>query len=412
MLADAVDRDRPVKRPRVALLTREFPPEVYGGAGVHVEYLAPALAEFADIEVHCFGAPRSSALVGGTYEPWSALSAAGPDGGALGVMSVDLAMAAGVGVGVRGVDLVHSHTWYANLAGHLAALVHGVPHVMTAHSLEPLRPWKAEQLGGGYALSSFCERTAIGAADAVVAVSTAMRHDILAAYPAVDPWRVEVVPNGIDIDAYQPVGGTDGLVRLGVDPGQPSVLFVGRMTRQKGIDLLLAAGAHIDPQAQLVLCAGAPDTAALGDELRAAAAALADRRGRVVWIEAMAARADIVQLMSHATVFVCPSVYEPFGLINVEAMACGTAVVATATGGIVDVVVDGETGYLVALDPAEPWHYVAELAARVNELLADPARAAAFGRAGRRRVVDSFTWGAVAARTAAVYRKVLEGRGD
>ncbi|MEO7443502.1 MAG: glycogen synthase [Acidimicrobiales bacterium] len=388
---------------RIAVLTREFPPEVYGGAGVHVEYLAPALSEFVDVEVHCFGATRPSPLVAGTYLPWPALAAVGVDGGSLGVMSVDLAMAGAV----AGADLVHSHTWYTNLAGHLAGLVHGIPHVLTAHSLEPLRPWKAEQLGGGYALSSFFERTAMEGAAAIVAVSSAMGRDIVAAYPSVDPGRVHVVPNGIDVEAYQPGADTAALVRLGVDPSRPSVLFVGRMTRQKGIDLLLAAAEDIDPEAQLVLCAAAPDTTALGDELRTAAEAVAARRGGVVWIEEMVARSDVVQLMSHATAFVCPSVYEPFGLINVEAMACGTAVVATATGGITDVVVDGETGFLVALEPDGRARFVAELAKRVNELLADPARAAEFGRAGRRRVVESFTWAAVAARTAEVYRQVL-----
>jgi len=391
--------------PRVALLTREFPPEVYGGAGVHVEHLAPALAELVEVAVHCFGADRPSSLVAGAYRPWPALAVGGPDGGTLGVVSVGLAMAAGV----AGADLVHSHTWYANLGGHLAGLVHGIPHVMTAHSLEPMRPWKAEQLGGGYALSSFCERTAIEAAGAVIAVSAAMAADIVSAYPAVDPARVVVVPNGIDVDAYRPVTAPGVLERLGVDPGRPSVLFVGRMTRQKGIDLLLAAGVSIDPQAQLVLCAGAPDTAELGAELRSAAADLAARRGRVVWLESMVDRSDVVALMSHATVFVCPSVYEPFGLINVEAMACATAVVATATGGITDVVVHGETGFLVPFDPADRGAYVRELAERVNTLLADPARAAAMGRAGRRRVVGSFTWSSVAARTVDVYRRVLAG---
>ena len=389
-----------MSRLRVALLTREFPPEVYGGAGVHVEHLAPALAELVDVEVHCFGAPRPSPLVAGTYQPWVALPPRGPDGGALGVVSAGLAMAAGA----AGVDVVHSHTWYANLAGHLASLVHGLPHVVTAHSLEPRRPWKAEQLGGGYAVSSFCERSALEGAAAVIAVSSAMADDVAAAYPAVDPGRVHVVPNGVDVAAYRPVDDPGVLARLGVDPDRPSVLFVGRMTRQKGIDLLLEAGPAIDPAAQLVLCAGAPDTPALGAELRAAAAALVARRGGVVWLEAMVPRPDVVALMSHATVFVCPSVYEPFGLINVEAMACGTAVVATATGGILDVVVDGETGVLVD-PPADRARYVAELADRVNALLADPSRAAVLGRAGRRRVEERFTWASVAARTVEVYRR-------
>ncbi|MGH9165420.1 MAG: glycogen synthase [Acidimicrobiales bacterium] len=390
---------------RVALLTREFPPEVYGGAGVHVEHLSAALAARRDMEVavHCFGADRPSPLVAGTYRPWEYLRDGGPDGGALGVLSVDLAMAAAV----ADVDLVHSHTWYANMAGHLASLLHATPHVMTAHSLEPLRPWKAEQLGGGYAVSSFCERTAVEGAAAVVAVSAAMGDDILAAYPSVDPARVEVIPNGIDAEAYRPDHGTDVLERFGVDPAAPIVVFVGRMTRQKGIEHLLAAGRSIDPAAQLVLCAGAPDTPAIGDELRHQAEALAAERGRVVWIEEMLARSEVVQLVTHATAFVCPSVYEPFGLINLEAMACETAVVATAVGGIVDVVVEGETGYLVPCDLSRPEVLAADLADRVNRLLADPAEAAAFGRADRRRVLADFTWAAVAARTAALYHRVL-----
>ena len=389
--------------PRVALLSREYPPEVYGGAGVHIEHLSAALAARGDLDiaVHCFGADRPGGEAT-AHQPWAAL-ASGVDGGALGVLSVDLAMAAAV----EGADIVHSHTWYANLGGHLASLLHSVPHVMTAHSLEPLRPWKAEQLGGGYTLSSFCERTAIEAAAAVIAVSSAMADDIVAAYPAVDPARVLVIPNGIDAASYRPDAGTDVLDRLGVDPARPSVVFVGRMTRQKGIEHLLAAGALIDPSAQLVICAGAPDTVALGAELRAAAAELATVRGGVIWVEEMVARRDVVQLVSHATVFVCPSVYEPFGLINLEAMACETAVVASAVGGIVDVVVDGETGHLVDYDPDQPAAFASALAERVNQLLDDPARAAAFGRAGRLRVQDRFSWSAVASATADLYRRLL-----
>jgi len=389
---------------RVALLTREFPPEVYGGAGVHVEHLVPALAPYVDVDVHCFGAPRSSAVVAGAYQPWETLAGAG----ALGVMSVDLAMAAGV----AGADVVHSHTWYANLGGHLAKLLHGVPHVMTSHSLEPLRPWKADQLGGGYALSLFCERTAVESADAVIAVSAATRTDLLAVYPSLDPARVRVIHNGVDTNTYHPDPATDALARLGVDERRPYVLFVGRITRQKGIVHLLAAAEHLDPSVQVVLCAAAPDSEAEGDEVRRRLAGLAARRHGVVLIEQHLPRPDVVQLFSHTAVFVCPSVYEPFGLVNVEAMACGAPVVATATGGIPEIVVEGETGLLVPLEgtaegPHDPRVFAADLADRVSRLLADPAGARRLGEAGRRRVVERFSWAAVARRTADLYAEVI-----
>jgi starch synthase len=371
---------------KVALLTREFPPEVYGGAGVHVEYLSRALAEHVEIDVRCFGAPRPSPLVGRAY----------PDrpGGALGALAVDLEMAVDVG----GADLVHSHTWYTNMAGHLAGLVHGIPHVVTAHSLEPLRPWKAEQLGGGYRVSTWCEQVALEGADAIIAVSAAMRDDITRVYPAVDPARVHVIHNGIDAAEYRPADARDALARHGIGPDY--ALFVGRMTRQKGLDLLLDAAGHID--VQLVVCAGAPDTAELGDELRARANTMRGEGVDIVWIEAMLPRPELVQLMSHAAVLVCPSVYEPFGLINLEAMACATAVVATTVGGIPEIVVDGETGTLVPVDADA-------LAGAVNALVQDPATAARFGAAGRERVLEHFTWPAIARETAARYRAVLHG---
>ncbi|HEX6596452.1 MAG TPA: glycogen synthase [Acidimicrobiales bacterium] len=389
---------------RVALLTREFPPEVYGGAGVHVEHLVPELARLVDVDVHCFGGERESPLVAGTYTPWSALAGSA----ALEVMSVDLAMAAAV----ASADVVHTHTWYANLAGHLAKLLHGIPHVMTSHSIEPLRPWKADQLGGGYALSLFCERTAVEAADAIVAVSAATRTDLLRVYPALDPGRVHVIHNGVDTNTYRPDPGTSALSRLGVDPSRPYVLFVGRITRQKGIFHLLAAASEFDPAAQVVLCAAAPDSEAEGEEVRRRVADLRKQRDGVVWIEAHLPRPDVVQLFSHAAVFVCPSVYEPFGLVNVEAMACGAPVVATATGGIPEILVDGETGYLVPLGgtvvdgPADPALFAATLAAHVNRLLNDRATARRFGEAGRRRVVERFSWTAVALRTADLYAQV------
>ena len=390
---------------RVGILTREFPPEVYGGAGVHVEYLTRELARHIDVAVHCFGAPRESSLVARSYLPWDALSDM-----ALQTMSVDLAMAQHLGE----TDVVHSHTWYANLGGHLAKLLWGVPHVCTTHSLEPLRPWKAEQLGGGYALSSFCERTALEAADAVIAVSQEMRRDVLACYPAIDPERVTVIHNGIDPDEYRPDAATDVLERQGIDPSRPSVVFVGRISRQKGIVHLLEAALEIDRSAQLVLIAGAPDTEELAAEVRALHARVQERRGNIIWIEKMAPRVDVIQVLSHATVFVCPSIYEPFGLVNLEAMACGAAVVASAVGGIPEIVVEGETGYLVPCDvrvdnpdPAAARRFAAGLAERINALIADPQRASAFGRAGRRRVIEHFSWESVAAQTVELYRSLL-----
>jgi starch synthase len=387
------------------MLTREYPPEVYGGAGVHVEYLARELAHRVEVAVHCFGAPRQSPLVARTYQPWSELSET-----ALATMSVDLAIAQHLGE----VDVVHSHTWYANLAGHLAKLLWSIPHVCTTHSLEPLRPWKAEQLGGGFALSMFCERTAVEAADAVIAVSEQMRRDVLTCYPAVDPARVVVIHNGIDPDEYRRDRETNVLDARGIDPSRPSVVFVGRITRQKGIVHLLEAAEQIDASAQLILIAGAPDTAEIGAEVRNLYEAAQARRGNIVWIEEMLPRHEVVQILSHAAVLVCPSIYEPFGLVNLEAMACETAVVASAVGGIPEIVVDGETGYLVPCgldvgtpDPVGSRRFAAALAERVNALLDDPGRAAAFGLAGRQRVVDHFSWAAVAARTADVYRTLV-----
>jgi alpha-maltose-1-phosphate synthase len=395
---------------RVGLLTREYPPEVYGGAGVHVEHLAEQLRSLVDLEVHCWGADRERAVA---HRPWEALAGDEPWRAALATASVDLSMAASV----AGADVVHSHTWYANLAGHLAALVHGVPHVATVHSLEPMRPWKAEQLGGGYALSRWAERTALEAADAVIAVSHGSARDILACYPAIDPARVEVITNGIDTDRYRPVAATDALDRLGVDPARPSVVFVGRITRQKGVAHLLRAARHLDPSAQLVLCAGAPDTPEIEAEVAGLVEELQGTRDGVLWVREMLPREDVVQLLSHATAFACPSVYEPLGIVNLEAMACETAVVASATGGIVEVVVDGETGLLVELDqapgdiePRDPDAFAAAFAAALDALVTDPARAEAMGRAGRRRAEAAFAWPAIARQTAAVYERLLASR--
>jgi alpha-maltose-1-phosphate synthase len=377
-------------RLNVALLTREYPPEVYGGAGVHVEYLARELARLVDITVHCQGADRPAAVA---HRPWEHLGGANQ---ALQTISTDLSMVAAV----AGADLVHSHTWYANLAGHLAKLLYGVPHVMTVHSLEPLRPWKAEQLGGGYALSSWCERTAVEAADAVIAVSDGMRDDLLAAYPAVPADRVRVIRNGIDTVEYSPDPATDVLDRYGVDAGRPAVIFVGRVTRQKGLPVLLRAAADLDPVAQLVICAGQADTPELEAEVSQLAKQLRANRSGVVWISGMLAKREVIQLLTHATVFVCPSLYEPLGIVNLEAMACGTAVVGSRVGGVPEVVADGKTGLLVPQgDPAA-------LAEAINALLADPALAAEMGRRGRARAEAEFGWPGIAAQTAALYAEL------
>ncbi|HET9517829.1 MAG TPA: glycogen synthase [Actinoplanes sp.] len=407
-MSDALSNTGP-GRLRVDLLTREYPPEVYGGAGVHVEYLARDLQPLADVRVHCFGSKRS--------EP-NATAYADPPGladanAALRTMGVDLEMAAGC----AGTDIVHSHTWYANFAGHVAKLLYGVPHVVTTHSLEPLRPWKAEQLGGGYALSAYCERTAIEAADAIVAVSAGMKRDVLAAYPGVDPAKIRVVHNGIDTAQYAPDRGTDVIERLGIDPARPSVVFVGRITRQKGLPYLMRACRDLPPQTQIVLLAGAPDTPEIAAEVEQLAAVLRasrDPRG-VVWVQDMLPKHEVVQVLTHATVFVCPSVYEPMGIVNLEAMACETAVVASATGGIPEVVADGETGLLVPIEqvadgtgtPVDPDRFVRDLAAALTELIEDPQRAAELGRAGRRRAVEHFSWASIAERTLEVYRSVL-----
>jgi len=397
------------KSVRADLLTREYPPEVYGGAGVHVEYLARDLRSLADVRVHCFGAKREEPGVTAYPEP---VELAGANA-ALRVMGVDLAMAAGC----EGTDIVHSHTWYANVAGHVAKLLYGVPHVVTTHSLEPLRPWKAEQLGGGYALSSFCERTAIENADAIIAVSGGMLRDVLAAYPSVDESKIRVVYNGIDTEQYQPDHNTDVVERLGIDLSRPSVVFVGRITRQKGLPYLMRACHDLPPETQIVLLAGAPDTKEIAAEVEGLAIQLRAARDPhgVIWVQEMLPKHEVVQVLTHATVFVCPSVYEPMGIVNLEAMACETAVVATATGGIPEVVADGETGLLVPIEqlqdgtgtPVDPDRFVADLAAAMTKLVEDPSRAREMGLAGRRRAVEKFSWATIAEDTMAVYRSLL-----
>jgi starch synthase len=391
-------------RLRISLLTREYPPSIYGGAGVHVAQLVPQLRRLIDVDVQCMGEPRE----GATAHPENYPPGANP---ALRVFGADLAMAASV---PDGTDLVHSHTWYANLGGHLAGLLHGIPHVVSAHSLEPHRPWKAEQLGGGYQLSSWAERTAFEGADAVVAVSAGMRRDVLDSYTDLDPDKVHVVYNGIDTTEFAPDPGTQFLSALGIDLGAPSVVFVGRITRQKGLIHLVRAGEQLDPSTQLVLLAGAPDTPEIAAQIGDAFAHLQSTRGNVVWIEQMLPRQQVRQVLSHATVFACPSVYEPLGIVNLEAMACETAVVASAVGGIPEVVVDGQTGYLVPYDPEQAEDqaavaaFEAALAEKINALTADPGKAKAFGLAGRQRCIEMFDWAKIAGQTVEVYRRAIQ----
>ncbi len=383
---------------RIGLLTREFPPEVYGGAGVHVDFLARHLRERLDLTVICTGAEREGAIA--IPEQDARFPAANP---ALHVLSADTAMTAAC----EGVDLVHSHTWYANLAGHLSALLYDVPHVVTAHSLEPLRPWKAEQLGGGYRLSSWAERTAYLGASAIVAVSEGMAADVRAAYPDVDPERIHVIYNGIDAEFYRPETDTDVLDRLGVDRSRPYVTFVGRITRQKGVPHLLRAGLRLDPSVQLVLLAGAADTPELKAETDEAITRLRAARDGVIVVNDMLPRESVRQVLSHALAFVCPSVYEPLGIVNLEAMACETAVVASAVGGIPEVVVDGETGLLVDYTPDDVVGFEAAIADRINQLVREPELAEQMGRAGRERAVSAFDWAAIADQTVGLYRSLM-----
>lgn len=382
------------------MMTREYPPEVYGGAGVHVTELVAQLRRLCQVDVHCMGAPRDTAIVA-QADP--ALADANP---ALSVLSADLRMADSA----RDATVVHSHTWYTGMAGHLASLLHGIPHVLTAHSLEPLRPWKAEQLGGGYQVSLWVERTAIAAADAVIAVSEGMREDVLATYPVLDPSRVHVIKNGIDTDVWYPAA-TDAeasvLDELGVDPSRPMVAFVGRITRQKGVPHLIAAAHRFEPDVQLVLCAGAPDTREIGEEVHAAVDVLAAERGNVFWVRDFLPVNEIREILSAATAFICPSVYEPLGIVNLEAMACGTAVVASDVGGIPEVVDDGVTGTLVHYDAKDPRAFEAGLAEAVNDLVGDQLKARRMGKAGRKRCIEEFSWARIAEQTMEIYRKVL-----
>ena len=449
---------------RVGLMTREYPPYVYGGAGVHVEYLSREMAKTIEVEVHAWGDPPAAdnkqaeigspcdEAVGKNLEvhfeqPWDAITN-GTDAkfkGALEALSLNLLEQ----LHLEKLDVIHTHTWYVSMAGFLAKKLYGIPFVLTTHSLEPLRAWKAEQLGTGYALSSWMERTAILDADAIVAVSHGTKADIQRAYPDVDAKKIHVIYNGIDLDQYQYTPHQEALLKYGVDPMRPYVLFVGRITRQKGVTHLVDAIKYLPPGTQVVLCAGAPDTPEIAAEMRAKveaarkqtpgsmqamvavesdgvenppghAIATGDPTGRghnIVWIEQMVSKQEAIELYSHCAVFCCPSVYEPFGIINLEAMACRAPVVASATGGILEVVVDGDTGYLVpfAADtttgfPTEPEQFSRDLAMRINGLLDDQEKAKRMGEAGRRRVEEHFSWTAIAAQTIDLYRSLIATR--
>ncbi len=396
---------------RVDIITKEYPPEIYGGAGVHVTELVKALREQMEVQVRAFGTGRDEDSTTAYGVP-AELSTAN---GAIQTLGTDLEIVPDV----AGADVVHSHTWYANFAGHLASLLHGIPHIVTAHSLEPLRPWKAEQLGGGYAVSSYIEKTAYEGAAAIVAVSDGMRNDILRSYPDLDPAKVRVIYNGIDVDAWHPVEDPALLAQLGIDPAKPSVVFVGRITRQKGLPYFLRAAELLPPDVQVILCAGAPDTPQIMAEVEGLVRRLQETREGVVWIDRMLSRHDLCTVLTAATTFVCPSIYEPLGIVNLEAMACGAAVVGTATGGIPEVVVDGVTGRLVPIEqvqdgtgtPLHPDQYVADLARVLTEVVRDPERAAAYGAAGRERATNDFSWGSIADATAALYAEVAGIRG-
>ncbi|MDO5634203.1 MAG: glycogen synthase [Micrococcus sp.] len=395
---------------RIDIVSKEFPPAIYGGAGVHVAELTRVLAAHAEVHVHAFGAERDPDFHGARVRSYPTPDGFDDANGAVQTLATDLTMLEAF----AGTDVIHSHTWYANMAGHLGALLHDVPHVLSAHSLEPLRPWKAEQLGGGYRVSSWAESTAYHAADAVIAVSEGMRRDILKVYPGIDPDRVHTVHNGIDTQLWTPQSGTDALARHGIDPSKPSVAFVGRITRQKGVPLLLRAALQLPPEVQLVLCVGAPDTPELAQEVSELIAELRAQREGVFVIEGMLPRQDVTEILSQATVFACPSIYEPLGIVNLEAMACGTAVVASAVGGIPEVIDHETTGLLVPMEqlddgtgtPADEQGFVDDFAAALTRVLEDPERARSMGEAGRRRAMEYFSWEAIAERTLEVYRAI------
>ncbi len=398
-------------------MTREYPPDVYGGAGVHVEYLSRELSKRIEVEVHCWGHQTLDSgnlhvrgeepppeITAGTTEKWKT---------AVDAFALNLQQMKSLGA----IDVVHTHTWYVAMAGFLAKKLYGVPFVLTTHSLEPLRAWKSEQLGSGYSMSSWMERTGILDADAIVAVSKGTKADILRAYPDVSPDRIHVIYNGIDLEEYQQTTGTEALTKYGVNPDRPYVLFVGRITRQKGVTHLVDAIPMLPKGTQVVLCAGAPDTPEIAAEMREKVDRARSAGGDIVWIEKMVTKPEAIELYSHCQVFCCPSVYEPFGIINLEAMACRAPVVASATGGILEVVVDGETGYLVPFEadpvtsfPSNPEQFARDLASRVTELMANPELCQKFGAAGRRRVEEKFCWSAIAEQTISLYEHLLAAR--
>ncbi|AKA96394.1 glycogen synthase [Corynebacterium ulcerans] len=388
---------------RVAMLSKEYPPEIYGGAGVHVAELTRFMRQIVPVQVHCMGAPRTEpdVYVHGVDEALADSNAA------IATLSTGLRMANAI----RDVDVVHSHTWYAGLGGHLAGLLHGIPHVVTAHSLEPDRPWKREQLGGGYDISSWSERNAMENADAIIAVSAKMKESVLAAYPRIDADKVKVVLNGIDTDLWRPrptfsQAENSVLMELGVSPHRPIAAFVGRITRQKGVEHLIKAARHFDPEIQLVLCAGAPDTPEIAARIRGLVEKLQSERDGIIWVQDMLPKEKIQEILSAADVFVCPSIYEPLGIVNLEAMACGTAVIASDVGGIPEVVVDGHTGTLVHYDETDTEGFERDLAHAVNELIARPHLVQAYGSIGRTRAVNDFSWASIAQQTIDVYRSL------
>ena len=392
---------------RIDLITKEYPPKIYGGAGVHVAELVKVLRQSIEVKVRCFGEGRDESDTYAYQHPAAFDSA----NGALQTMATDLAMIEDIAA----TDLVHSHTWYANFAGQVASKLHGVPHLITAHSLEPLRPWKELQLGGGYRLSSWIERSAYEDATGIIAVSAGMREDILRAYPQIDPAKVTVVHNGIDLQAFQSAQDFDSVRANGVDPDQRSVLFVGRITQQKGLPYLLKAARQLPADVQLVLAAGAPDTPEILQEVTDLVEELRKVRSNVIWIQKHLSRPELIALLSSATVFACPSIYEPLGIVNLEAMACSIPVVATATGGIPEVVADGETGLLVPIEqlsdgsgtPLDEKLFVANFAAALNKML-ESSQLADFGQAGRLRVEQNFSWNSIAEKTLSVYRGAIE----
>ncbi len=401
---------------RVGLFTREYPPHIYGGAGVHVDYLSRELARQIDVDVYCWGEQRSDEgkLHVRGAEPWSEITdgTTGKFKGALEAFSLNLTQVKAL----SGIDIAHTHTWYVSMAGYLAKKLYGIPFVLTTHSLEPLRAWKAEQLGSGYAMSSWMERTAILDADAVIAVSNGTKEDILRVYP-LPPERVHVIYNGIDLNEYQYDADTSALQKYGVDVTKPYVLFVGRITRQKGVTHLADAIRYLPPDTQVVLCAGAPDTPEIAAEMRAKVEEAHRYNPNVLWLEKMVTKPEAIQLYSHARVFCCPSVYEPFGIINLEAMACGAPVVASATGGIKEVVVDGQTGYLVPFEqdpqtsfPKNPDQFARDLGEKLSLLLADEEKCRTFGQAGRKRVEQTFSWTAIAQQTIDLYADLIASR--